>query len=303
MLCYICNKEYSDMRSFSNHLRFNEHIKVQDYYDTYLKKPGEGICIKDGCNNHTKFDCLEHGYKHHCSSKCSNADKKVQLKQRETTIKNFGVKRPAQNKDVMKKMQNTCIELYGATNGHGKEQTEKMCKNNLEKYGIEHIWQREDVKEKSKKTKLQRYGNPTYTNREKAFKTIKENGWYASRLEDRYINDLRKIYPDIIRRYKSSKYPFECDFYVPSIDLYIEFNCFWMHGGHWFDENDYNDQMTLNYWESKNTKQHQYAIYIWTKRDIIKKTVAENHQLNYLVFWSENNIKHFISTKLGDKYV
>lgn len=76
-----------------------------------------------------------------------------------------------------------------------------------------------------------------------------------------------------------------------------------MHGGHWFDENDYNDQMTLNYWESKNTKQHQYAIYIWTKRDIIKKTVAENHQLNYLVFWSENNIKHFISTKLGDKYV
>ena len=35
---------------------------------------------------------------------------------------------------------------------------------------------------------------------------------------------------DIIRQYKSDLYPFACDFYIPSLDLYIECNYHWTHG-------------------------------------------------------------------------
>ena len=43
-ICEICKLHFDDIKSFSNHLRFVEHIKVKDYYDKYLKKEGEGVC-------------------------------------------------------------------------------------------------------------------------------------------------------------------------------------------------------------------------------------------------------------------
>ena len=46
---------------------------------------------------------------------------------------------------------------------------------------------------------------------------------------------------DVIRQYYSEKYPFNCDFYIKSLDTYIECNFNWTHGGHWFDENNEED--------------------------------------------------------------
>ena len=293
MKCLICNKEFSTIRELSTHLRFSEKMTSKEYYDRFLKKENEGICLK--CGKPTQWKNITLGYREYCSAKCSNNSEIVQKKQQETTMQHYGVKHPSQNKDIMKKMQDTCIELYGAKNGHGEEQKEQIRQKCLSEYGVEYSWQREDVKEKIRQTKLERYGNKNYTNREKCWETTKENGWYNIRLEDRYIDKLREKYPDLIHHYKSEEYPFECDFYVPSEDLYIEFNVFWMHGGHWFNKDNPKDIEVLECWKTKNSEQFQYAIKIWSERDLLKKKYAEENNLNYLVFWTEDEIRQFLS--------
>ena len=167
--CLICNSNFDTIKNLSNHLRFKEKIQIKEYYDTYLKKPNEGICT---CGKPTKFSCLEYGYKHHCSYKCSNSDKEVQKKQQATTLKHYGVLHPAQSSIVMDKMHETCNKLYNAANGHGIEQKELMKQHNLEQYGVEYSWQREDVKKKIRKTKLEKHGSETFTNNQKCKETM-----------------------------------------------------------------------------------------------------------------------------------
>ena len=169
--CKICNTEFNTIKELSNHIKYKEHLKVKDYYDTYIKQENEGIC--PCCGKPTKFNCLEYGYKHHCSYKCSNSDKEVQAKQQATTIKHYGVPHPAQSKQIIDKMHKTCIDLYGASNGHGEIQKEQMRQNNLTNYGVEYSWQREDVKNKIKQTNLANHGTTHWTNRKKLLKLLK----------------------------------------------------------------------------------------------------------------------------------
>lgn len=51
---------------------------------------------------------------------------------------------------------------------------------------------------------------------------------------------------NVKRQYKSELYPFACDFYIQNLDLYIECNFHWTHGGHKFDKNNENDIKQLN---------------------------------------------------------
>ena len=72
----------------------------------------------------------------------------------------------------------------------------------------------------------------------------KRNGsWNVSKPEDRVYGFLTSKFgkEDVDRQYRSSSYPFSCDFYIKSLDLYIECNFSWTHGGHWFDSNSKDD--------------------------------------------------------------
>jgi hypothetical protein len=74
--------------------------------------------------------------------------------------------------------------------------------------------------------------------------TKRKNGTFnTSKPEDKSYELLCEKFDkdDIIRQYKSEKYPFNCDFYVKSIDTYIECNFNWTHGGHPFDPNSEED--------------------------------------------------------------
>lgn len=95
---------------------------------------------------------------------------------------------------------------------------------------------------------------------------------------------------DVVREYKSEKYPFHCDFYVRSLDLYIELNLFWTHGGHFYDANSDSDGDKLKLWKSRVEKNPFYkkAIHTWTVRDVKKRNCAVQNGLNYLVFWDVN---------------
>lgn len=125
---------------------------------------------------------------------------------------------------------------------------------------------------------------------EKCYITKKANGTLNSSKPEAIVYDLlvEKFGEDDIElQYKSENYPFACDFYVKSLDLYIELNLYVTHGGHWFDCNNQDDVNRLAVLKSRVTKRNMYQkmVYVWTKSDIEKRTTAINNHLNYVVFW------------------
>jgi len=47
MECQICKKEVKNLRCLSSHLRIHKTL-VKDYYDKFLKKENEDICLECG---------------------------------------------------------------------------------------------------------------------------------------------------------------------------------------------------------------------------------------------------------------
>lgn len=67
---------------------------------------------------------------------------------------------------------------------------------------------------------------------------------------------------DIECQYRSERYPYKCDFYIKSRDIFIELNAYWMHGGHWFDINNEADVEKLQDWIDKSNESYERAIYV-----------------------------------------
>ena len=89
------------------------------------------------------------------------------------------------------------------------------------------------------------------------------------------------------------RYPFHVDFYINSLDIFIEINAHYSHGKHPFGS-DQNDQETLNKLIEKSKQdpktQATNVILVWTKRDPLKIQTAKDNNLLYLPIWS-NKIK------------
>ena len=92
---------------------------------------------------------------------------------------------------------------------------------------------------------------------------------------------------DISCQYFDERYPYMCDFYVKSKDLFIEIQGNWTHGGRPFDPNDESCQRQLKEWEekAKTSKYYANAIYTWTELDVRKKHVLESKGLNHLIVY------------------
>lgn len=200
------------------------------------------------------------------------------------------------------KCKRTCIEKYGIENfGQSPNALSKKKKTCLDNFGVDNPWKSNKVREKSKATMMTRYGYDNYGKskqsrqylgseefKNKRRKTLHEHGTYGkSQAEDRCYDLLQSIFPNAMHHYTSDVYPFECDMYVPELDLYVECNFFWSHGGHFFDETNSDDLKTLEEWKSKNTKFYDIAIHVWTESDLKKLETAQKNNLNYLVCWSE----------------
>ncbi len=74
MECLICNHEVKNFKSLWKHVFDKHKLKSQEYYDNYLKKPNEGICI---CKNKTTYINMNLGYHTYCSTKCQSNDPKM----------------------------------------------------------------------------------------------------------------------------------------------------------------------------------------------------------------------------------
>lgn len=147
---------------------------------------------------------------------------------------------------------------------------------------------------KSVNTNLKRYGviNPMQLKeiREKGYETKRKNGTFATSKQELDLHDrLVKAFGenDVKWHYVSStRYPWHCDFYIPSRDMFIELNASWTHNNHWYRDDEH-DREIINQWQRKNTKYYSRAVLTWKSYDVMKRKVAKKNNLNYVVFWDQ----------------
>lgn len=159
--------------------------------------------------------------------------------------------------------------------------------------------------EKSKQTQLDRYGVVNHAclphrraeqsermsdaeHQRQVIETKKANGTVTtSSVEDELHGLLVEQFgaADVVTQYRDERYPFACDFYVPSRDLFIELNGSWTHGGRWYEEDVVRDAELLARWRAKDGGYHRIAEQVWTVRDVVKRQTAAQHSLNYVVLW------------------
>ena len=215
----------------------------------------------------------------------SNYDASIKEKTRQTNINKYGAPCIFQSEYNKEKLHQWIVEHGGETNvfqtSYAKEKSKQTM---LEKYGAPCSMQSDEIKSKYDFNAINSKGN----------ETKRKNGTFnTSKPEDVAYELLCRKFGsnDVIRQYKSEAYPFNCDFYIKSFDLYMECNFSWTHGGHWFDASNEDDIKKLNIWKDKGTQYYQNAIETWTVRDVKKRKCAEENKLNYLVFWKIDELK------------
>jgi hypothetical protein len=168
--CIFCKVSFTTFGGLTRHIVRTHKIPTKKYYDTYLKKKGEGICPV--CGKKTSFINCSVGYHKHCSLKCSNSDIETIKKSRKTTFKHLGVYNAAQSAEVQKKIRI----------------------NSRKKHGVNHPNQVESKKRKTFNTKKERYGDGNYNNRKKAFKTMEDKfGVYSYNKTEEFKKKISRI--------------------------------------------------------------------------------------------------------------
>ena len=142
---------------------------------------------------------------------------------------------------------------------------------------------------------------------EKIYETKKKNkSFNQSKPEKRLLYELKTLYPDVKYQWRDKqRYPFSADIYIPSLDLFIEFNFMWTHGREPYNEHDTEHQKQLKIWIQKAEKSAFYknAIYTWTDLDVRKRHYAEKHNLNWLCFYSEQDFINWFNKQKGGNNV
>jgi len=132
------------------------------------------------------------------------------------------------------------------------------------------------------------------TAKQKEYITKKANGTMnTSRPEELMYKELCTLYgqDDVVHSYSTDpRYPFNCDFYIKSQDLFIELNYTWEHGDHPFNENDPKDYETLCNWQlkaSEGKQRYLWAIKVWTERDPLKLETFRKNKLNFQIIYRD----------------
>jgi len=94
-VCELCKLDNNNIRfkttqGLAKHIsQKHNDVGVQNYYDRFLKKPGEGVCLVSG--KPTRFKNMVEGYFKYTGKGNNSADPNIQKKKEETLFKNYGV--------------------------------------------------------------------------------------------------------------------------------------------------------------------------------------------------------------------
>ena len=280
----ICRKHDSFFQSPSNHLKGHGCSICNKYdarcfgLDEFVKRSrsvhGATYDYQNVCyvNSKTKVGilCKKHGLfyqkpeKHWIGHGCPKCAVNCKM----TTL------------DFIKKAREVHGDLYDYSKVYYVDEHTEVCIIDSD-YG--EFWQQPNLH-------LSGRGNPRRRG-EKTYLTKLNRGSHSKTTLTVYDALVHKFGSDnVFVEYKSDVYPFYCDFYIKSYDLYIELNLHFTHGYHWFDSSCQADIDLLNVWKEKSANSRYYlsCIYIWTVSDVLKKKTAIDNNLNYVVFWKSD---------------
>ena len=206
-----------------------------------------------------------------------------QQKHKETCLEKYGVEHHNQTQEARENIRNKKLS----------EETQKLYeKTCLERYGVTNVNLSGEIMEKRRNTLLDRYGveNPLQNHdiKKKQLESLKENGSYAkSKIEEDVYSWLINKYGEenVIRQYWDERYPFNCDFYIKSEDLFIEVNNHPSHGDHPYDEKSEEDRLLLESLIEKGDDWSMMIVDVWSVRDPKKFMCAKKNNLNYKVIY------------------
>ena len=277
------------------------HI-LQKIKDTNLKKFGVEFPLqqlkKENCEIYQKISqtCIN---KFGVDSPLKNKEVREKIKQ--TNIQKYGVDNLFKNDIIKEKIKQTNIQKYGVDYLFKSNIIkEKIKQTNIQKYGVDNPLKNKEIREKIKQTNIQKYGVDNPLKNKEIWKKSQDNRQISSKskLENNFLNYLKLKYEsdDIITQYKSKEYPYYCDFYIKSINLYIEIQGHWTHNDHPFDINNLNDQLIMNKWRTKSLSDKYYknALNTWTIKDVEKRNTAIQNNLNYLEIFGKTDLNKYI---------
>lgn len=169
---------------------------------------------------------------------------------------------------------------------------EKLINTFNERYGVSSYMLTDDFRKKSKitikKRNKENYYNKPYSN----------VTYYSSKGEQKIFSILKPIYPDLLQYYRDKRYSnprtnycWECDFYIPSLDLFIEYQGFRTHGPHPYNKNCVEDQLRLEKLQKQlnninlsngSRELLKNDISVWTKKDVYKRYIAQKNGIKLL---------------------
>lgn len=135
------------------------------------------------------------------------------------------------------------------------------------------------------KAKETRFANGTHKS------SLAENEFYQKLCLFIDKSDIERGYVD------KQRYPFNCDFYIKSKDLFIEYQGHQTHGYEPYDATNPEHRVYCDRLQASG-----FDTYNWTTRDPNKVAFAKQHKINLLLIYPKNNsylIHNGIMTSIG----
>lgn len=129
---------------------------------------------------------------------------------------------------------------------------------------------------------------------EKIFDTKRKNhSWNTSKPEEEFNDFLVNLFSkeDVIRNYSDERYPTRCDFYIRSLDIFIELNLHPSHFTHPFDNSNVEDIEYFAKLKESNDRWSKMILDVWGDRDIQKLNIAKKNKLNYYTCYSNEEVQ------------
>lgn len=298
--CEICDKEFNKLNQLSFHLSKTHKMTTKEYYDLYLKKPGEGICKH--CGEEAQF--YKFGYRLGCvSTNKAKASSPIFWIIRGYTEEEAIIKSKLHNKAAAKINANKPKEQHRERSVRCKEYwlvlglTEEEASTEvrrvqstfsldkcMEKHGAEkgrQVWaKRQEKWQKSVRT----------------LENIQKSGKVASRISQRLFWEIMRVVPaehqahtyfaEHQHEYALYDRNNECfylyDFVITSLKICVEF-----HGDVW-----HGNPLLFNETDTPNPYQKsQTCRDIW-EHDAIKRKCIEDRGYTMKVIWESDYIKN-----------
>lgn len=223
----------------------------------------------------------------------------------------YGVEYIMQNEEIKQRIKKTNLERYGVENIFQLPEVKQKARQAFfEKYGTQNVCDVEEFREKANEGRARWRQSPEYPEKRKeitkhTWETKKKNGTCNTSKDEKEILELlNRKFENVQKEYKSEVYPFSCDFYIPKLDLYIEYQGFWTHLNEPFIGTE--DQLEklewlkmksneLNY-KNKRKNMYKIAIEVWTIRDPLKRETARKNNLNWIEFFTMDEFMKWYDT-------